>query len=443
VRDVEIALVLAREMKDAAARDVDASLRLEQLKEVFGAEELDAGERARIQTALQMAGLEPRPSLLEADPADPIRFTVEGVEAETAAPAAPAVEAPAQERQEFPTVGEFFGRFRRKRRGGGQDEVITAVEPEALEPEPEPEPELAEPEGELPEPELAEPELEEAGAPEEGASANGHVDVESNGHSHLDLDDVALPPHDTATPADFGASAETIDFDDPRVEEELLYGAEHEEGEYEDEAEDWEPEPEPLLEPEPVAAEPVLMAPGPQEASVEQIAALLLPLVAIPVVISSFAGWTFGLPFVALSVIATGFLAGRRRGFFATLRASPAARTIFKTAVLVTAASAAVGIVIASADTGGGGGSKGTSSPAPKPRANPPAAAKKANPPAAKHTNTATTPAAKPRTPSTSTTPASPPPDNSTKGLIRVPPRSSNNGQTQTSTTPAPQQQTP
>src|SRR4051794_40128033 len=80
VRDVEIALVLAREMKDAAARDVDASLRLEQLKEVFGAGDLDAGERARIQTALQMAGLEPQPSLLEADPADPIRFTLPDAE---------------------------------------------------------------------------------------------------------------------------------------------------------------------------------------------------------------------------------------------------------------------------------------------------------------------------------------------------------------------------
>src|SRR3954468_23396300 len=86
VRDVEIALVLAREMKDAAARDVDASLRLEQLKEVFGAEELDAGERARTQPALQRAGLEPQPSLLEADPADPIRFAVAGGE-EAATPA--------------------------------------------------------------------------------------------------------------------------------------------------------------------------------------------------------------------------------------------------------------------------------------------------------------------------------------------------------------------
>src|SRR3954469_24429429 len=78
VRDVEIALVLAREMKAAAERDVDASLRLEQLREVFGAETLDRAERARIQTALQMAGLEPSPSLLEAGPAEPIRFAVDG-----------------------------------------------------------------------------------------------------------------------------------------------------------------------------------------------------------------------------------------------------------------------------------------------------------------------------------------------------------------------------
>src|SRR3954463_12403699 len=74
VRDLEIALVLAREMKAAAERSVDASLRLDQLQEVFGVERLDQAERARIQTALQMAGLEPFPSLLQADPTGPIRF---------------------------------------------------------------------------------------------------------------------------------------------------------------------------------------------------------------------------------------------------------------------------------------------------------------------------------------------------------------------------------
>src|SRR3954452_17161853 len=74
VRDLESALVLAREMKAAAARSVDASLRLDKLQEVFGVERLDRAERARIQTALQMAGLEPFPSLLSADPTEPIRF---------------------------------------------------------------------------------------------------------------------------------------------------------------------------------------------------------------------------------------------------------------------------------------------------------------------------------------------------------------------------------
>src|ERR671916_59373 len=79
VRDVEIALVLAREMKAAAERDVEASLRLEQLPEGFGAADLDRAERARNQTALEMAGLAPQPSLLGADPAEPIRFELEGV----------------------------------------------------------------------------------------------------------------------------------------------------------------------------------------------------------------------------------------------------------------------------------------------------------------------------------------------------------------------------
>src|SRR3954468_20298282 len=130
-------------MKDAAARDVDASLRLEQLKEVFGAEQLDAGERARIQTALQMAGLEPQPSLLEADPAAPIRFSVVGAAtAEPAPVAAAAVATPAQQqRQEFPTVGEFFRRrFGRKRReAAAEQEMTTATE---TEPEVAPEPDL-------------------------------------------------------------------------------------------------------------------------------------------------------------------------------------------------------------------------------------------------------------------------------------------------------------
>src|SRR4051794_14681850 len=167
-------------MKDAAARDVDASLRLEQLKEVFGADELDAGERARIQTALQMAGLEPRPSLLEAGADEPIRFEVSAEEA--AAAAAPAQPAPGEQRQEFPTVGEFtrstFRRFRERRKGKaeGEDQVTTATElPPPVEPEPVAEEPVAyeeEPDPVLPE-EDEEPIAEEA----EPEPANGHVDV--------------------------------------------------------------------------------------------------------------------------------------------------------------------------------------------------------------------------------------------------------------------------
>src|SRR3954452_326116 len=137
VRDLEIALVLAREMKAAAARSVDASLRLDQLQEVFGVEPLDGAERARIQTALQMAGLEPFPSLLEADPAEPIRFGAVKTPAATAAttagggataaadPLPEAPEPPEKPPPTFPTVGQSarskFGRSRRARRGDHAD----------------------------------------------------------------------------------------------------------------------------------------------------------------------------------------------------------------------------------------------------------------------------------------------------------------------------------
>src|SRR4051794_37932882 len=139
VRDLEIALVLAREMKAAAARSVDASLRLDQLQEVFGVERLDRAERARIQTALQMAGLEPFPSLLEADPTEPIRCGARRVGARAAGAAAaeadatvapePAAAAEAAQGPTFPTVGEFArsklrGRSRRRfglRRGDHGD----------------------------------------------------------------------------------------------------------------------------------------------------------------------------------------------------------------------------------------------------------------------------------------------------------------------------------
>src|SRR3954468_16017356 len=61
VRDLEIALVLAREMKAAAARSVDASLRLDQLQEVFGVERLDRAQRARLPSAHARPPPPPRP----------------------------------------------------------------------------------------------------------------------------------------------------------------------------------------------------------------------------------------------------------------------------------------------------------------------------------------------------------------------------------------------
>src|SRR3954462_9648993 len=149
VRDLEIALVLAREMKAAAERSVDASLRLDQLQEVFGVEELDRAERARIQTALQMAGLEPFPSLLEADPSEPISFGASkaAVAAGGAASGAPPPPPPAphpeaaESQAAFPTVGEFARSKLRPRRFGvrrgdhGEDEAPPPVD-EAPEPAP-------------------------------------------------------------------------------------------------------------------------------------------------------------------------------------------------------------------------------------------------------------------------------------------------------------------
>src|SRR3954468_7509614 len=149
VRDLEIALVLAREMKAAAERSVDASLRVYQLQEVFGVQELDRTERALIQTALQMAGLEPFPSLLEAEPSEPIRFGASktAVAASGGPPTSPppppatppAAEGPteAETQPAFPTVGEFARSKLRARRFGvrrgdhGEDEAPPPPEPAA------------------------------------------------------------------------------------------------------------------------------------------------------------------------------------------------------------------------------------------------------------------------------------------------------------------------
>jgi chemotaxis protein histidine kinase CheA len=477
VRDLEIALVLAREMKAAAARSVDASLRLDQLQEVFGVERLDRAERARIQTALQMAGLEPFPSLLEADPAEPIRFgaskaaagvTAAGGSGEAEAGAAAGVDAPdgppavVEPAPTFPTVGEFarskLGRSRGRRRFG----LRRGDHGEDATPPPPPPP----------------VEEEEYGgsngwAPEDDATQVHHevlpeAELEEEPVAEV-AEEVELEPHE---PEPVAQVEEELEPHDPEpvaeVEEELEPHESEPVAEVEAELEPHDPEPVAEAEDEReyiplVPEQPVSYVPPPDPATPpssqppgargEDLVAALLPAVAIPVIVTSLAGWRFGLPFVALSVIATGWLLSRRkpadgqkRGLFATLRSSPAAATALKTTAVVTVLSGVAAVVLATLNkdsSSSTSGNKTASPPAKKPQAKQPTTAAKpatsSKPPTAKEKKK---PAAK--TPPTSTTANQPPPDPATQGLIRVPPQSSStqgtgpNGTGGTATQPAP-----
>jgi hypothetical protein len=457
VRDLEIALVLAREMKAAAARSVDASLRLDQLQEVFGVEELDRAERARIQTALQMAGLEPFPSLLEADPSTPIRFgasqaaAAEGATAAAADPAPPAEEPPAEAPPTFPTVGQFArSKLRRSRRFGGRrghqgdrdvappppvDETPDAPEPPEALPAEEPlyrHGDALADEVEAPEAALPEEVTRTHEAPAEYAESNGH------GPEHAELDPDATQVHYQVEPEE-AEQEEAIE--EPEVDEDPEVDEEPELGE--------EPEPHPEdereyipLVPPPVATaapEPEPAAPTPSGARTREVVAALLPAVVIPVIVTSVAGWRFGLPFVALSVIATGVLLGRRadaagderRGLFATLRGSPAAQTALRTTAVVTVLSVVASVVLAS--VGKDSSSTTGKSAAPAKKSPPSAAAKPA--PAAKPA-TKKKPSAKPKSHKQTPPPTTPEPqpDPSTQGLVRVPPSSAAQPSTGTGT---------
>ncbi|MGG7379503.1 hypothetical protein ACQ7B2_12325, partial [Escherichia coli] len=72
-----------------------------------------------------------------------------------------------------------------------------------------------------------------------------------------------------------------------------------------------------------------------------------LPVVAIPVLVASFAGWTFGLPFIALALVATGFLAARSHAgnSVTAFRRSHAARVVLLTTALITLVAGGVGAV--------------------------------------------------------------------------------------------------
>ena len=406
VRDLEIALVLAREMKAAAERSVDASLRLDQLQEVFGVQELDGAERARIQTALQMAGLEPFPSLLDADPSEPIRFgaskaavTAGGAGAAPPPPPPPPGEEAAPDAQPaFPTVGEFARSKLRPRRFGvrrgdhGDDEAPPPPPPE----------------------------------PESVADTNGHVPddpvVEEDVIEEEAFEEEHEPVADYEDEDELELEAESDLEPEPELQAEPELEAEP----------DLEPEPDqrayvPLATPEPVAYEEPEPAAPPTARRAELVVALV-PAVAIPVIVTSIAGWQFGLPFVALSVIAAGWVMSReKQGFLASLRNSAGARTALTITAVVTVLSAGAAVVLASLPSSSSSSKK---SAAPAKQTQPPVASKPATPPKIqvhpkqkhrKHHKRATTPA-----------PAGSPVDPATQGLVRVPPSGG------TSTTPTP-----
>jgi hypothetical protein len=436
VRDLEIALVLAREMKAAAERSVDASLRLDQLQEVFGVEELDRAERARIQTALQMAGLEPFPSLLEADPSEPIRFgaskTAVASGATTMPPPAPP--SPAEEEElppvedgqpAFPTVGQFARSKLRSRRFGvrrgdhGEDDAPPPAAP--------------------PDPTAVEP--------------NGYPPHETDVHDQVELHDEPIAGEEAEEELLAGeehAPEEAHEEHDPELEYE-----EHEpvvDVQPEDPYEEPEPapdqreyiplaQPQPQPQPQPVAYEEPEAEP--RRVGAAEVMAILLPAVAIPVIVTSIAGWEFGLPFVALTVVAAGSVMSReKRGFFASIRESGAARTVLTVTVVVSVVSGAAAVVLASLPDKSSTTKKSST---PAKRAQPPVASKPATPapaphkkkkpkPAAKHHHHATTSKPPPATASAPpTTAATPPPDPATQGLIRVSP---SGGATGTKTTP-------
>jgi hypothetical protein len=471
VRDLEIALVLAREMKAAAARSVDASLRLDQLQEVFGVERLDRAERARIQTALQMAGLEPFPSLLEADPTEPIRFGASqgAVTAERAIPPEPNEAAPEPAPAEapeptFPTVGEFArsklgGRSRRRfglRRG--DDHSDGDVPPPPPPPPQESNGRLAEDEADadatrahevLPE----EPEWEDEVA-EEPAHEPIHDEpiAEETAIHEVPEEEVAdEEPADEEPAPEETAIHEVPEEDEPEVEdrheEPELEEPELEEPELEEHPATAEDEREyiPLVPQQPVADEPEPPQPEPQRVGArgEEVLALLLPAVAIPVIVTSIAGWRFGLPFVALSVIATGWLLSRHGGVTQAWRRSPAAGTVLKTTAAVTVLSAVAAIVLAGV-VGKDDSTKpdNTASPPAKKPAEPstaskPATTTPAREPAKKKPRKKQPQATQPSEPSQPSQPSEPssaqPPDPDTEGLIRVPPSQA----AQTPTTPS------
>ena len=154
------------------------------------------------------------------------------------------------------------------------------------------------------------------------------------------------------------------------------------------------------------------VAAAPPEPSGLHRPALLFAAAAVPVVIASFAGWAFGLAFVALGLIATGFLRNARLA------------TVLKAGAVVTALSLGASVLLANlesddADT--------TSEPAPTEQAEPEPpkaeapAAEKPEEPANDSSERAERAERRERRRERAREQA-PPPDKDTEGLVRVPP---------------------
>jgi hypothetical protein len=398
VRDLEVAQVLAREVKAAAARSAGASLRADQIKLLFCASELDAAERERIQAALEMVGLDPQPSLLEVDGDAPVAFVArpagafpperqrrfnagEGHEPQ------PDPARTAAERGEFPTVGEFarstFERARRRlseRDDGGEapapangatahatetehldfDYVPAAAAPAAPPPPartesdvngsvraPEAEP-PANANGSTPEVEEAEAaavpvEQPAAAQPDEPEMGPDAVDVAD---PERDAVDVADPEPDAVDMAD--SEPDAVDVTEPEPEEsalaepELAVAAEHDE----EPAAVEQPEPEPAAAPR---GEPALRT---------EIAVAIVTAAILPVIGTSIAGWRFGLPYLAVAVAATGWLVTKDRtegnsavGVVGAVRTSPLANGALRVTAMLTVVSVVAAVLLASAST--------------------------------------------------------------------------------------------
>ncbi len=363
VRDLEVALVLAREARAANGGLGGPSLRADQLRQLFGAEQLDEAERTRIQAALEMAGVEPQPSLLAAEPDGPVRFGA-------AADAAPLEDGNGQRpgstanpgnRQEFPTVREFaratLDRARRRRQEDSQSDDMTQDEdppPPAVAPEARVDgdaldfdhglSDTGEPTGYVHAYAIDEP----SAAVEADHSAPAHAGEPEPPEGEVDEPGAPLED-DTPEEASEEEQLEQLIGHDPPEEdrpEEIPATDEERIGEPE--------EGEQALASEVVAAEvraPVGEAPkhpadvrAPGEAASARPAAAemavgLLAATVLPVIATSVLGWRFGLPYVALALIAAGWLVGRSGaslGILATLRRSRPTRLALKVATALT-----------------------------------------------------------------------------------------------------------